>query len=279
VVSPEYFATVRIPLLQGERCERRSVGPQGAPSGQGFDLMVNRAFAARHLSDFPSAVGLHLQAFGEGAGKPGRIVGVVGDAREQGIDRVPVPVVYLCLSAPGPTPFFLVRTSGDPLAVVGAVRARMKELEPQRSVYDIAALDERIDGAYALRRLLTLLLVAFALSALSLASVGLYGTLSYAVGLRRREVGLRMALGALRADIVRQFLGQGLRVVGACAGGVGLALALRRVVAGLLYGVSATDAATLLGVVAMVAGVAALASLAPALRAARLDPMRVLRES
>ena len=206
--------------------------------------MVNRAFAARHLSDFPSAVGLHLRAYGEGAlegaGGPGRIVGVVGDAREQGIDRVPVPIVYSCLSAPGPTPFFLLRTSGDPLAVVGAVRARMKELEPQRSVYDIAVLDERIDGAYALRHLLTLLLVAFSLSALSLASVGLYGTLSYAVGLRRREVGLRMALGALRADIVRQFLGQGLRVVGlACAGGVGLALALRRVVAGLLYGVSA----------------------------------------
>jgi predicted permease len=283
VVSPEYFATLKIPLLQGDRCERRSVGPRGAPSGQGFDLLVNRAFAARHLSDFPSAVGLHLQASGEGAregaGKPGRIVGVVGDAREQGIDRAPVPIVYSCLSAPGPTPFFLVRTSGDPLAVVGAVRARMKELEPQRSVYDIAVLDERIDGAYALRRLLTLLLVAFSLSALSLASVGLYGTLSYAVGLRRREVGLRMALGALRADIVRQFLGQGLRVVSlACVGGVGLALALRRVVAGLLYGVSATDGATLFGVVAMVVVVAALASLVPALRAARLDPMRVLRE-
>jgi len=284
VVSPEYFATMRIPLLGGELCERRPVSSRGAPSRQGFDLMVNRAFAARYLADFPSALGLHLRAYEEGAleaaSKPGRIVGVVGDAREQGIDRVPVPTVYTCLSAPLPTPFFLVRTSGDPLAVAGAVRARMKELEPQRSVYDIAALDERIDGAYGLRRLLTLLLVAFSLSALSLASVGLYGTLSYAVGLRRREVGLRMALGALRADIVRQFLGQGLRVVGlACAGGVGLALALRRVVAGLLYGVSATDAATLLGVVAMVAVVAVLASLAPALRAARLDPMRVLRES
>jgi hypothetical protein len=67
VVSPEYFATMQIPLLQGERCERRSVGPSGAPSGQGFDLMVNRAFAAHHLSDYPSAVGLHLQAFGPAA--------------------------------------------------------------------------------------------------------------------------------------------------------------------------------------------------------------------
>jgi predicted permease len=284
VVSPEYFAIMRIPLLQGERCERRPVGPNGAPSGQGFDLMVNRAFAARHLSGFPAAVGLHLQQYGEGAlqgtGRPGRIVGVVGDAREQGLDRLAAPTVYSCLSAPGPTPFFLVRTSGDPLAIVSAVRARMKELEPLRSVYDIGVLEERIDDAYTLRRLLTLLLVAFSLSALSLAAVGLYGTLSYAVGRRRREVGLRMALGARQADIVRQFLGPGLRVVGlACAAGVGLALGLRRVMAGLLYGVSTTDAATLLGVVAMVALVAALASLIPALRAARLDPMRVLRES
>jgi predicted permease len=284
VVSPEYFATLRIPLLEGERCERRPVGPSGSPSAQGFDLMVNREFAARHLAGFSSAVGLHLQAHSgaslDVAGRPGRIVGVVGDAREQGIDRLPTPIVYSCLSAPTPTPFFLVRASGDPLALVGAVRARMKELEPQRSVYDVAVLDGRIDGAYVLRRVLTLLLLAFALSALSLAAVGLYGTLSYAVGQRRREVGVRMALGALRSDIVRHVLGRGLRVVGlACAGGVGLALAARRLVASLLYGVSATDAATLLGVVVIVAVVAAVASLVPALRAARVDPMRVLRES
>jgi predicted lysophospholipase L1 biosynthesis ABC-type transport system permease subunit len=208
-----------------------------------------------------------------------RIVGVVGDARERGIDRAPSPVVYTCLNAPNPTPYFVVRTSVEPLALAGAIRARMKELEPQRSVHDIAPLEERIDGAYTVRRLLTLLLLLFALSALSLACVGLYGTLSYAVGLRRREVGLRMALGALRRDIVRQFLGQGLRVVGlACVLGLALALALRRVMEGLLYGVSATDAATFVGVLALVGGVAALASLVPALRAARVEPMRALRE-
>jgi len=206
-------------------------------------------------------------------------VGVVADAREQGIDAAPAPTVYSCLSAPTPTPYFVVRTRAEPLAMAGTIRARMKELEPQRSVHDIAALDERIDAAYTMRRLLTLLLFAFSLTALSLACVGLYGTLSYAVGLRRREVGLRMALGAVRGDIVRQFLGQGLRVVGlASFCGIALALALRRVMVGLLYGVSATDTVTFLGVVAIVLVVAVLASLVPALRAARLEPMGVLRE-
>jgi ABC-type antimicrobial peptide transport system permease subunit len=156
----------------------------------------------------------------------------------------------------------------------------MKELEPLRSVYDIAPLAERIDAAFGEGRLLTLLLSLFALTALALACVGLYGTLSYLVGLRRREVGLRIALGALGSDIVRQFLAQGMRVASlACLCGLGLALALRRVVAGLLFGVSATDAATLSGVVVLVLGVSSLASLLPAARAARTEPMRVLRES
>jgi len=274
-VSPEYFDTMRIPLLDGERCTQRAVGPRGALVE--WDAVVNRAFAARYLSDFPSAIGLHLDP--EKSGRPGRVVGVVGDARERGIDRDPVPTVYTCLGAPNPTPYFVLRTSAEPLAMVRAVRAKMKEIEPQRSVHDVGALDERIDAAYTMRRLLTLLLLLFSLSALALACVGLYGTLSYAIGLRRREVGLRMALGALRGDIVRQFLGQGLRVVGlACAGGIALAWALRRVMAGLLFGVSATDASTLALVVALVVVTAAFASLVPAVRAARLDPMRVLGE-
>jgi predicted permease len=273
-VSPEYFATLRIPLVAGELCAQRPVGPRGAILD--WEVMVNRSFVARHLAGFPSAVGLHLE---RDSGAPGRIVGVVADARERGIDRDPAPTVYTCLSAPNPTPYFVVRTQADPLAVAGAIRAKMKQVEPQRSVHDIAALDERIDAAYTMRRLLTLLLFAFSLTALTLACVGLYGTLSYAVGLRRREVGLRMALGALRADIVRQFLGQGLRVAAvACLCGMALALALRRVMAGLLYGVSATDAVTFVAVVGIVLAVAVLASLVPALRAARLEPMGVLRE-
>jgi putative ABC transport system permease protein len=280
-VSPEYFATLRIPLLAGALCERRQVRPGSGGSGwelSGWDLMVNRAFAARYLADFPSPMGLHLTERGRAI--PGRVVGVVGDARERGLDREPPPTVYACLSAPGPSPYFLVRTSTEPLAIARQVRARMKELEPLRSVYDVGSLAERIDEAFGEGRLLTLLLSLFALTALSLAGVGLYGTLSYLVSLRRREVGLRIALGALWGDVVRQFVAQGMRVaIPACVCGLGLALALRRVVAGLLFGVSATDPVTLAGVVVLVLGVSSFASLLPAARAARTEPMRVLRES
>ena len=119
----------------------------------------------------------------------------------------------------------------------------------------------------------------FAATALFLACLGLYGTLSYAVSLRRREVGLRLALGALRSEIIRQLVGQSLRVVGlACLCGLGLAVASTRVLSGMLYGVSPSDPFTLAGVLGIVLAVGALAALVPAARASRIEPMRVLRE-
>jgi ABC-type antimicrobial peptide transport system permease subunit len=128
-------------------------------------------------------------------------------------------------------------------------------------------------------RLRTALLVLFAVTALSLACVGLYGTLSYVVSLRRREIGLRLALGAVRGDIIRQFLMQGLRVAGfACVCGLVLSIAFTRLLSSMLYGVSASDPMTLSIVTAIVLAVAAIASLVPAIRGAGLDPMRVLRD-
>ena len=124
-----------------------------------------------------------------------------------------------------------------------------------------------------------MLLVLFALTALSLTCVGLYGTLSYVVSLRRREVGLRLALGALRSAIIRQFLVQGLRVAGlACVCGLALSVAFTRLLAGMLFGVSPSDPFVLSGVVGIVLAVAALAALVPATRAAMVEPMQVLRE-
>jgi putative ABC transport system permease protein len=146
-------------------------------------------------------------------------------------------------------------------------------------VYNVTPLEERIGSAYIDNRLRTTLLTAFAASALLLACLGVYGTLSYVVGLRRREVGLRLALGAGRMSILRRFVWEGVRVAAvAAAAGIVLALVMSRLVAGMLFGVTPSDPETLGAVVATVLVVAAIASLVPAARAARLEPMRVLRE-
>jgi len=155
----------------------------------------------------------------------------------------------------------------------------MHDLEPIRSVYDVTPLMDQISDGYAENRLRMILLTFFASAAMLLACVGLYGTISYTVSVRKREVGLRLALGALRTQIVNKFLFQGLLVSGlGCLAGLVIAVAFTRVLSGMLYGVSATDPATLGAVVVMVLAVSVLASLLPAIRAARLEPMQVLRE-
>jgi ABC-type antimicrobial peptide transport system permease subunit len=165
------------------------------------------------------------------------------------------------------------------MALAESVRHKLHEIEAARSVYDLSPLTAHLSDAFAENRLRTVLLTFFALTAISLACVGLYGTLSYLVNIRQREVGLRLALGALRAQIVRQFLGQGMRVsLLGCVAGLGLAAAFTRVLAGMLFGVSPWDAINLAGVIALVIVVSIAASLLPAVRAARVEPMQVLRE-
>jgi len=210
---------------------------------------------------------------------PSRVVGVVGDAREAGADREPAPTVYTCFSYPYPAPWHVIRTAGDPAAAAMAIRRRINELEPARSVYDIAPLEQRIGDAYAQNRLRTRLLSLFAITALALVCAGVYGTLAYAVSLRRREVALRLALGALRTTVVRQLIGTSIRIVAiASVAGLGLALLFTRSLSTMLYGVTPADPATLTGVVAMVVTVASIAAAVPAVRAAFVQPMRALRE-
>ena len=260
-VTPEYFAALHIPLMSGQLCRDDPQAPMA---------MVNRRFANLYLNG-PAAIGRHLSK--------SEIRGIVGDARETGLDREPPATAYFCNGAIQPGTYFLVRTRGEPSAMASTVRRKIHELEPRRSVYDLTPLTDHISDAYAENRLRTVLLVCFAFTAIALASVGLYGTLSYLVNLRRREVALRMALGAVRSQVMGQFLGQGLAVSAiGCAAGLALAVSLGRLLAGMLYGVSIVDAATFGGVVAIVLAVAAVASLLPAIRAARLDPMQALRE-
>jgi ABC-type antimicrobial peptide transport system permease subunit len=146
-------------------------------------------------------------------------------------------------------------------------------------VYDFAPLDRRIGDVYAAQRMRTWLLTVIAAASLGLTCLGIYGTLSYVVSLQRREVGLRVALGALSRAILAQFLGKVFRVVGvACVAGLALSYVLARTLSGLLYGVAPSDPITLVSVVMLVVAVAGAAALVPAVRATRVEPMLVLRD-
>ncbi len=269
-VSAGYFKAMRIPLLGGTGCVAGRIWNTA---------LVNRSFVTSFLGDQP-AVGRHVEmakeSFFSGSEE---IVGIAADTRENGIRNAPGPIVYTCGSATGPSPWFLIRTHGDPAAMANTLRHKLLSVDPGRSVFNIAPLQDRLFDSSSENRLRTLLLSLFAITAILLAALGLYGTLSYFVTVRRREVGLRMALGAVPAQVLRQFLKQGMRValIG-CVCGLLLAAAFSRLLSGMLYGVSRSDPASYSAVALLVLLIAAVASVLPAARAARVDPMRALHE-
>ncbi|MBV9266828.1 MAG: FtsX-like permease family protein, partial [Acidobacteriaceae bacterium] len=268
-VSNSYFETMRIPLLTGEGCPRALVSA----------AIVNRAFANTFFEGL-SPVGHYLQPVPNPFNiPPARIIGIAADAREEGLNREPLPTVYSCISAPNPFPLYLIRTQGDPMALAQTIRRKIHQIEPARSVYDISPLEQHLSDNFAETRLRTTLLTLFALTAVSLACVGLYGTLSYFVSVRKREIGLRLALGAMREQIVSSFLLRGVSVaVIGCLVGLLLAAALTHTLAGMLYGVSPLDFETFLGVPLVILLVTAVSAFAPALGAARVDAIQVLRD-
>jgi putative ABC transport system permease protein len=190
----------------------------------------------------------------------------------------PQPAIYWCASAPGPDPNYLIRTLGDPLALADTLRVAMHRIEPGRSVYKIAPLDAAIGQQSEDTRLRTVLLTLIAVVAIVLVSLGLWGTTAYLARVREPEIGLRLALGAMPSQIARRFLGQSLRVaaVGCAAGLVGGAC-LSTLLGSMLYSTSALDPVTYAGVAALVMAVSLAAALSPALRAARVEPVQVLR--
>lgn len=271
IVSSGYFDALHIPVIAGTQCTDNDPAPAA---------VVNRAFEGLYLRG-RTAIGSHVQEITSGPfAASGTIIGVVGDAREQGLNDPPAPTIYWCNHAPNPTPLFLVRSHSDnPAGIAAIIRRRVHEVEPGRAVYELMPLDQRLDDTLAENRLRTILLTSFALTAMSLAAVGLYGTLSYVVCIRRREIGLRMAMGALRGATVMLFLKQGILVtIAGCAVGVWLSAALGRGLSGMLYGVTPLDLSTFAAVLAVMIAIGALASVWPALRAARVDPVKALRE-
>ncbi len=273
IVSDGYFTALGIPLLGG-----RGFSPTDAPDAPQVAL-VSRSLAERY---FPNgdAIGQRLQ-FGnmDGDTKLMEVVGIVGDVREYGLDRDVRPVIYgNAMQRPRPWALtFVVRGDADPASLVSAMRTALRGQDPEMAA-TFRTLEQIFSSSVDDRRFSLVLFAVFASVALVLAITGIYGVMSYSVAQRTREIGIRMALGAKRANVLGLVMGRGLKltVVGVAIGLVG-ALALARVLTGLLYGVSATDPITLAGISALLIGAALLACLAPARRATKVDPMVTLK--
>ena len=267
-ISPGYLETLGVELLEG-RDLTAADDVRGTPV-----VLINRAAAERYFPD-GSPLGQELRFWGI----PRRIVGVIGDERFKGVDQATDPAAYAPVAqTPQQTATLLVRSSGDPLALVPEIRRRLADLDPQLALFGIEPLHATLAGTISGHRFIATLLGLFAALAILLALIGVHGVLSYTVARRAPEVGIRMALGASRATVLRAVVGEGvgLAAVGVVIG-VLVALAGSRLLGGLVFGVTTTDPATFLAVPAAVLVVAAVASLAPALRATRVDALAVLR--
>jgi len=220
-----------------------------------------------------------------GAGAPLlTVVGIVSDLRYSKLDAVPEPEVYLSYARSGSSEFglfgftALIRTTGDPLALAPRIRTLVSEIDKTQVPDAVMTLEQALADSIAPRRLNLFLLGMFAIAALVLAVIGIYGVMAYSVTQRMHEIGIRIALGARRADVIRMIVRQGMRVT-LVAVGVGLtgALALSRVIEGLLYGVQPRDPLTFVVAAVALTATAVVACWVPALRAARADPTIALR--
>ena len=207
------------------------------------------------------------------------IVGVVGDVRHEGLDHQPDPELYVTVAQSPPSQVNLVvRTAADPATVAASIRRVVSELDSDQPVYRLLSMERLVYDAGAAPRFRTVLLSAFGGFALLLAAVGIYGVVSFAVAQRTREIGIRIALGAQRGDVLRLIVRQGIRLV-AAGGAIGLAasLGLTRLLRGFLYQVTPTDPVTLILVAAVLAMAGVFACWLPARWAAGVDPMKALR--
>jgi ABC-type antimicrobial peptide transport system permease subunit len=208
------------------------------------------------------------------------VVGVVGDVRFGTVDSLPGLDAYASLyQSPRSGAMIFLRSSGDPASLAAPARRAIREIAPDVPVYDARTLASRVADATAQARFSATLLALFAIVALVLAGVGIYGVVSYAVARRTREIGIRVALGASRGDVLRLVIGRGAALAGiALLFGLVGAVVATRVLRTLLFDVTPTDPATYLAVMALMAGCALLASWIPARRAARVHPADALRD-
>jgi putative ABC transport system permease protein len=270
--SEGYFRALGVPLLQGRLFDQRDRG--NAP----LVVLVNQTMA-RRLWPAETPLGRSISFTAAGQDITAEIIGVVGAVRPTGFDSEPRPEFYVHYpQSPASLVTVFVRTAGDPAPLLPAVKAKIREGNRNQAFLSVHTVAQLVDKTTAQRRFNLLWLGAFAAMALILATVGLYGLISFSTAQRTKEIGVRMALGAQQADVLKLVMreGIGLALIGVTLGLVAVAAA-GRVMQSLLFGVSSTDPLTFACAAVLLTLVALLASYIPARRATRVDPLVALR--
>lgn len=271
-VSRGYLQALAAPLLAGDWCPELRTGPRGPRKA-----LVNRRFVDTYARGH-NLLGRHLR-FADFGDSQHEIVGVIGDIKEDTVAAPLYPYVYVC-AVPGgwPDPDYVVRTAGDPGALLAAMRQVVRRVDPARAVFGVQSMEEAIGADLERPRSNARLLAVFALAAMLLAAVGLYGLVAQMVGARRQEIGIRMALGADGTRIVTSVVTGAVRLAGAgIVAGCVLTLAAQPALRSLLFGISPLDGWNLTFAAVLLAVVAVLAAFLPARRAAAIDPVETLR--
>jgi putative ABC transport system permease protein len=272
VSTPDYFHTMGIPLLKGRIFSESDVGSS-------LNVVVINEALARTVFPGQDPIGKQLTNFGPDS-LTLQIIGVIGNVRHVGLDAAPNSEIYQLLGqAQWPSMFVAIRSAtSDPTSVTSAARSVVWSVNHDVPLASIRTMQEVIANSVQRRRFSMLLLTMFAAVAMLLAAIGLYGVMSYSVAQRTKEIGIRMALGARRPDVLALVVKQGMTLVfvGIAAGTI-LSLAITRLISGMLFGITATDPLTFAGVAALLGTVAFLANYLPARRAASVVPMVALR--
>jgi putative ABC transport system permease protein len=274
IVHPEYFRALQIPLKRGRLLDDRDAA--GAPDV----LVINEAMAKKYFGgDDP--IGRRV-TFGDPQAAEVEwftVVGIVGDVRGASLNEQPYAQAYGSYrQSPRRAMTLVLRTAGDPLALVSGVRQQVAALDPQQPLYDVKTGDKVMEASVSRTRFNMLLIAVLAGIALVLAAIGVYGVISYSVAQRTREIGIRMALGASAGSVVKLIVSEGMLLAGSgIALGVLAAFGVTRIMASLLYGIGATDPVTFVSLALVLAAIAFLASYIPARRATKVDPVVALR--
>jgi len=280
IVNPMYLKAMRIPLLAGR--EFNETDTDRTP----LVCYINETLANRYWPR-ENALGAHLMLDDNDSGpRDAEVVGIIHDVKDRGLEAAPSPDIYIPLRQTHEdgvvslqnNQYWVLRTEGDPLALARAFREQLRKVDGDVAASNVRSMDQYLSLTIAPRRFNLQLLSIFALAALALALAGIYGVISYSVNQRAHEIGVRMAMGARRSDVLRMVIGDGIKpVVAGLALGILSVFGLSSALASLVYAVSASDPATLASVTLLFGGVSLAALYLPARRATRIDPLAVLR--